>query len=91
MSTPAKILDALKKTHASRVTEEMIAMANEYNDTLKQLDVVAKEIRAWAACTMRAGTVVLDNVASKLQQQSAKLMGAITSVKVDIQGRPRRT
>ena len=81
---PAKILDGLKKTHANRVTEEMNDMANVYTDTLKHLDNAAKDINNWTASSMRASTVVLDNVGFDLQEQSAKLMGAISTVKLDI-------
>ena len=78
------MIDVLKKTHGHLVSAELKAWATHYKDTLKELDVVAKEIRSWTVSTMEAATTVLELLASNLQQQSAKLMGAINKVKLDI-------
>ena len=83
---PAKILDTLKRVHPTRVSNEMTELANEYKDTLNQLDSTAKEINNWTASSMKEGITDLDSVAETLQEQSAKLMAGIQNIKEDIHG-----
>ena len=81
---PAKMIATLNRQHSTKISNEIKEWAREFQDTLKEVETVSKEIKNWTTMTMEAAKNILDIHQANLQTQSALLMGAINKIKSEI-------